>query len=123
MSPLFLGVTMRMRPIALSALGLAAVVATSVIAAAPASAAAFVQHRDETSCFFEPGDVPGVDVFFPATCTIVTTDTGATIVVAKGEIPGGYDLSRTFVGYAPCFGHTGRIVATVSGEVTITCHY
>jgi hypothetical protein len=92
-----------------------------VALAAPASAAAFVQHPDETSCTFEPGDVPGVDVYFPARCTIVTTDTGRTVIVARGELPEGYSLEETYVGPVPCFGSTGRITATVSGQVTATC--
>jgi hypothetical protein len=114
---------MSMRRVTLSALGLATVVAASVFSTAPASAAAIVQHPDENFCFFEPGDVPGVDVFFPAACTIVTTDSGVTTIVAKGDLPEGYSLSSTFVGNAPCFGGTGRIVATVSGKVSITCHF
>jgi hypothetical protein len=118
-----LGVIMSMRRLALSAIGLATVAAACVFSTAPASGAAIVQHPDEDSCFFEPGDVPGVDVFFPAACTIVTTDSGVTTIVAKGDLPEGYSLSSTFVGYAPCFGETGRIVATVSGEVSITCHF
>jgi hypothetical protein len=112
-----------MRRVTLSALGLATVVAATVFSTAPASAAAFVQHPDENSCVFQPGDVPGVDVFFPAACTIVTTDSGVTTIVAKGDLPEGYSLSNTFVGTAPCFGETGRIVATVSGQVSITCHF
>ena len=112
---------MRMRAFALSALGLAAAVATSVVVAAPASAAAFVEHPDD--CIFEPGDVPGVDVSFPAECTIVTTDSGVTTIVATGNLPQGYSLSSTFVGSVPCFGGTGRIVATVSGKVSATCHF
>ena len=112
---------MRMRSIALSALGLAAAAATSVVIAAPASAAAFVERPDD--CIFEPGDVPGVDVSFPAKCTIVTTDSGVTTIVGKGDVPDGYSLGSTFVGPIPCFGGTGRIVATVSGKVSATCHF
>jgi len=82
-----------------------------------------VQHPGDNGCFFEPGDVPGVDVYFPAECTIVSTDSGATTSVAKGPLPGGYSLSSTFVGALPCFGGTGRIVATVSGMVSATCHF
>jgi len=114
---------MSVRRIALSTIGLATVVAASVFSIAPASAAAFVQHPEEDFCLFEPGDVPGVDVFFPAACTTVTTDSGVTTIVARGELPEGYSLSSTFVGSAPCFGGTGQIVATVSGQVSITCHF
>lgn len=92
-------------------------------AATPASAAAFVLHPGDIPCSFEPGDVPGVDVFFPADCTIVTTDAGGTTIVGRGTLPEGFALTSTFVGTVPCFGGTGRIVATVSGQVTATCHF
>ncbi|MGY1615613.1 hypothetical protein ACI797_02605 [Geodermatophilus sp. SYSU D00691] len=110
-----------MRRISQILAGLSASAVLGVAMAAPASAAAFVQHPDETFCFFEPGDVPGVDEFFPAECTIITTDTGRTVVVARGQLPEGYSLDRTFVGTLPCFGGTGRVTATVSGQVRATC--
>ena len=94
----------------------------SIFSAAPASGTAIVLHPDENICFFVPGDVPGVDVFFPAACIIVTSSSGRTTVVAKGELPEGFTLDATFVGTVPCFGQTGKIVATVSGQVTATCH-
>ena len=90
---------------------------------APASAAAIVIHPDEIDCTFEPGDVPGVDVFFPAACTIVTSDSGNVTIIARGQLPEGYTLTETFVGTLPCFGDTGRVVATTSGQVTATCHF
>ena len=106
-----------------------AVVAGSVAALAvavaptPASAAAFVLTPGELQCFFEPGDVPGVDVFFAGTCSQVVTPSGNTLIVGRGELPAGYTLDETFVGPVPCFGGTGRIVATTSGQVTATCHF
>jgi hypothetical protein len=103
--------------------GLTATVAACVLTVPAASAAAFVQHPEEGACSFEPGDVPGVDIYFPAACTIVTTDSGRTTIVARGHLPSGYSLDRTFVGDVPCFGQTGRIVAPVSGQVTATCHF
>jgi hypothetical protein len=112
-----------MRRLVSVTLALLAAVVVSVLGAAPASAAAFVQHPDESSCTFEPGDVPGVDVFFPAACTIITSNSGQVIIVARGQLPDGFTLTETFVGTVPCFGQTGRIVATVSGEVTATCHF
>ena len=87
--------------------------------AAPATAAATVDHPE---CFFEPGDIPGVDVFFPATCTVVTSDSGITTVVGRAQLPDGYTLSETFVGTLPCFGGIGRVTATVSGQVNAICH-
>lgn len=74
-------------------------------------------------CTFEPGDVPGVNVFFPANCRQVITSSGRVTIVAKGTLPGGFSLQRTFVGPIPCFGHTGRIVATKSGIVRAVCHW
>ena len=35
----------------------------------------------------------------------------------------GYTLTETFVGTLPCFGQTGSVTATVSGQVTATCHF
>jgi hypothetical protein len=86
------------------------------------SAGAEVIHPGEiTDCFFEPGDVPGVDVFFPASCLIVIAPTGEVIVNAHGQIPEGYALEETFVGTLPCLGGTGRVTATTSGQVNATC--
>jgi hypothetical protein len=87
-----------------------------------ASAMAVVLHPEDAECFFEPGDVPGVDVFFPGECTLITTPTGTLQVVARGQLPAGYTLSETFEGDVPCFGGTGHIVATKSGQVRATCH-
>jgi hypothetical protein len=97
--------------------------AALVVAFAPtqASAAAFVLTPGELECFFEPGDVPGVDVYFAGTCSQVVTPSGNTVIVGRGQLPAGYTLDQTFVGSVPCFGGTGRIVATTSGQVTATC--
>ena len=95
-----------------------------LLPAGPAGAAAIVLHPgDIPDCTFEPGDVPGVDVFFPASCTVVTSASGNVTVVARGQLPEGYTLTETFVGTLPCFGDTGMVVATTSGEVTATCHF
>ena len=102
--------------------GSAAALAVAV-APTPASAAAFVLTPGELECFFEPGDVPGVDVFFPGMCSQVVTPSGNTLIVGRGELPAGYTLDATFVGSVPCFGGTGRIVATRSGQVTATCPF
>ena len=105
--------------------GLLGAVATLAVmfAPTPASAAAFVLTPGELSCSFEPGDVPGVDVFFPGKCSEVVTPSGNTVIVGRGELPAGYTLSQTFVGPVACFGGTGRIVATRSGQVTATCPF
>jgi len=85
------------------------------------------QVSHHTSCFFEPGDVPGVDVFFPADCVItVVTPSGRATIVAKGRLPTGFSLSHTFQGVLPCnfFGQSvlGHVVATTTGNVRGTCH-
>ena len=80
-------------------------------------------HPDEFQCYFEPGDVPGVDVLFWAQCTRVFTPSGNIHIVARGQLPEGYTLSKTFEGPVRCFGRTGHIVATTSGQVTAICHF
>ena len=105
--------------------GLAAAAASVLIGAGlavapPAAAAAIVE---DIECMFEPGDVPGVDVFFPGECRLVTTPSGRVNVVAEGQLPEGFTLERTHVGPIPCLGSTGRIVATPNGRVVATCHF
>jgi hypothetical protein len=104
----------------------AVTVATLVMLAQPASAGAIVEHtnpdEDPGACFFEPGDVPGVDASYDAKCTFVHLPSGDLQVVAKSKLPEGYSLRKTFVGeLASCFGGTGRVVATTSGQVQATC--
>ena len=87
-------------------------------------AGAIVLKNDVLQCFFEPGDVPGVNVFFPATtCQAVLTPSGNIEIMAHGQLPAGFALEQTFVGPVPCFGGTGMIVATPSGQVNATCHF
>ena len=74
------------------------------------------------TCFFDPGDVPGVNVPFPGECTIVITPSGNFQVNAHAQLPAGFSLAETFEGDLPCFGGTGHVVATKSGEVNATCH-
>jgi hypothetical protein len=99
---------------------------SSVGFATPAFAEAVVLHPgDVPGCAFEPGDVPGVDVFFPAQCTIVLAPSGTAVLVALGQLPAGFSLTETFVGETVCtFGGvvtTAHIVATTSGQVKATC--
>jgi hypothetical protein len=101
---------------------LIALLALTLMHPGHASAMAIVIHPgDIPDCTFEPGDVPGVDVFFPAQCTLVFTSSGSLEVVARGQLPAGFTLAKTFEGDLPCFGGTGHIVATKSGQVTATC--
>ena len=93
---------------------------------AVAADGAQVTHHSP-GCTFEPGDVPGVNRFFPADCLEVVTPSGQGLVVARGRLPSGFSLSHTFQGTLPCtfFGQTttGHIVATTSGNVRATCHF
>jgi hypothetical protein len=108
--------------ISLLGAALAALLLTPLTPAAPAQGAVVV--HDLPGCTFEPGDVPGVNVYFPPSlCMSITTPSGRVTVVAKGRLPTGFTLQHTFVGPVPCFGHTGRIVATKSGKVSAVCHW
>ena len=94
-----------------------------VIPGRAAAMGATVLHPEEFPCFFEPGDVPGVNVYFPGQCTLIVTPSGNTQIIAHGQLPAGFSLTETFVGPVPCFGGTGQIVATKSGRVNATCHF
>jgi hypothetical protein len=100
-------------------------VAALAVALTPAraSAAAIVVTPGELLCVFNPGDVPGVDVQYPGTCSSVETPSGNTLIVARAELPAGYTLSETFVGSVYCNAVVGRIVATTSGQVTAICPF
>ena len=100
---------------------LAALLVTPLVPAASGEGAVVIHQIP--GCTFEPGDVPGVNVFFPARCRQVITPSGRVTIVAKGTLPGGFSLQRTFVGSLPCFGHTGHVVATKSGVVRAVCHW
>jgi hypothetical protein len=105
------------RTIAIAAAAIVA--ATTMWSAPPASARATVERFD---CFFEPGDVPGVDVYFEAKCHRTTTPKGRVNITGKGWLPDGFALTHTVVTELPCFGGVGRVTATKSGRVTAVCH-
>ncbi|GAA4801085.1 hypothetical protein GCM10023200_42370 [Actinomycetospora chlora] len=105
-----------------------------LLGAAPASAITvnppgYVEHTNPTddpgACFFEPGDVPGIDVQFEATCTFVHEPTGNLRVVARARVPAGYTVASPFHGSLNCTFNgvesSGTIIATKSGQVTATC--
>ena len=109
-------------------LACAAATAVVFLAAVPASAlrtTGIVDHTttsDEGACFFEPGDVPGVNTTFAATCVFVHVPNGDLQVVARATLPAEYSLTRPFSGpLASCFGGSGRVVATTAGTVQATC--
>ena len=86
--------------------------------------ATVLQLNGAPDCFFEPGDVAGVDVQFDARCTIVFTPSGGIQIVAHGQLPAGYTLDTAVRGELPCFEFgNGQIVATPSGRVSATCHF
>ena len=102
------------------AVAASALIAVTVCWSAPAaSAEATVETFD---CTFEPGDVPGVDEYFPATCHRVTTPDGRVNIVGEGWLPEGFTLTRTVVTQLPCFGGVGMVTATTSGRVIAVCH-
>jgi len=107
------------RRAALAAAATAAILGAGLVSAAPASAA-FIE---DIQCSFEPGDVPGVDVFFEGECTQFTSASGIVTILAKGHLPEGFALEQTFVGTVPCFGGTGRITAFTTGKVIATCQF
>jgi hypothetical protein len=104
------------RTVVIAAAGVAAV--TTLWSAPPASAEATPEWFD---CTFEPGDVPGVDVYFPATCHRVTTPDGQVNIIGTGELPEGFTLTHTVVTELPCFGGVGTVTATKSGQVIAVC--
>ena len=96
------------------------------LTAVPASAlrtTGIVDHTylsDEGACFFEPGDVPGVNKTFAATCVFVHVPNGDLQVVARATLPAG--SFEPFSGpLASCFGGSGRVVANAAGKVQATC--
>ncbi len=93
--------------------------AIGALSAGPAVAAG----TEPIECFFEPGDVPGVDVFFPGVCREFTSASGVVTILGKGRLPEGFTLERTYVGEIPCFGETGRIIAMTNGNVIATCQF
>jgi hypothetical protein len=100
----------------------AAVASLALLTPSASGVRATVLHLNGIpECFFQPGDVPGVDVAFDAQCVVVFTPTGGVIITAHGQLPAGFTLDQTFVGTLPCDGGTGRVTATPSGEVNAVC--
>lgn len=103
--------------------------ATVALAVQPAGAETIVEHTnpvdDPDACVFQPGDVPGVDTAYSATCIFVHEPTGNLRVVARASLPAGYTLSEPFHGRVDCTFNgvesSGTIIATTSGRVVSTC--
>ena len=110
---------MRTRVSAMVLTSLVTVAMSGVPTAPPAIGGAVVDRPD---CFFEPGDIPAVNAFLPATkCQIVTTPKGKRLIIAKAWLPRRFSLSHTYRGPIACFDGVGRVVATKSGRVTASC--
>jgi hypothetical protein len=112
------------RQVALSSALAVGLVSAALTGSASAFRAEVIPHTtDFEVCHFEAGDVPGVDIDFPAACTIVITSNGRVAIAAHGRLPDGYTLESTIIGQLPCFDFgNGRVVATPSGQVSATCH-
>ena len=103
-----------------------------VVPAMPAHAAAIVDHSNNASCGFDPGDVPA----FPAGVrvvngveTIVQTPGGGVNYTCSGDLPDGVSVSKTIEGYdLPCFASDtafvwGHYVVTKSGHLEYSCQF
>lgn len=95
---------------------------------ARAEGAVVFRFGPEAGCQVGPTDIPGVPVEIPAECQVVATPSGNALVLVRGRIPAGFELSETFFSAdVPCgfpglgFGR-GVLVATPSGQVTAHCH-
>jgi hypothetical protein len=96
----------------------------------PASAAAVVirQSGAAIDCYTADGDIPGLPSFqvVDGRLTVVLLPTGGLEISCSGRIPANLVLERTYTGAVQCADelglHPGRIVATTSGRITITCH-
>jgi hypothetical protein len=112
------------RRVALNSALAVGLVSAALTGSASAFRAEVIPHTtDFDVCHFEAGDVPGVNVDFPAACTIVITSNGHVEIAAHGQLPAGYTLESTIIGQLPCFDFgNGRVVATPSGQVSATCH-
>jgi hypothetical protein len=112
------------RRVAVSSVVTAGLASAAFTGSASAFRAEVIPHTtDFAVCHFEPGDVPGVNVDFPAACTIVITSSGKVEIAAHGQLPAGFTLQSTVIGSLPCFNFgNGRVVATPSGQVAATCH-
>ena len=96
----------------------------------PASAAAVVirQSGAAIDCYTADGDIPGVPGFqvVDGRLTVALLPTGGLEVSCSGRIPADLVPERTYTAAVQCADelglHPGRIVATRSGRITITCH-
>jgi hypothetical protein len=108
---------------------LSALIAVLAALAVPSTASAqamVIRIGPEGGCEVGPTDIPDVPVSIPSTCLVVAAPSGHSTVRVRGTIPAGFELSSTYTAQMSCFFPglglgSGRIVATVSGQVSATC--
>jgi hypothetical protein len=108
---------------------LAVLIALTVWLFLPSAASAqavVLRIGPEGGCQVGPTDIPGVAVTIPADCFVVLAPGGHATVRVRGTIPAGFTLASTYVAEMSCFfpgigPGTGRLVATVSGQISATC--
>ena len=124
MSHRSLGFSRAARLLAIVVLGV--LLTGAVTSPAQAEGAIVIHPVDFPDCEFFPGDIPGIDIFFPANCTIIYTASGDLHLIAVATLPAGFTLDHTLRGTLPCsfdtFEGTGSFVATPSGRVSAVCH-
>jgi hypothetical protein len=84
--------------------------------------------RGGTECGIDAGDIPGVPEFTVGNLTVVAGPTGSLLASCSGTLPAGATLSATFQGDVLCVDDgprfaVGHIVATSSGQVSVSCHF
>ena len=117
-------------------IGKAAVIGAAgvtLLAAAPVSAqaaAVVIRNREVVACYTEAGNLPFLPVpeVVIQNDTVVFTPAGGLNVTCFGQLPEGMSPpAKTYVASVPCHSDTavvqGRIVATTSGRLTMTCHF
>ena len=109
---------------------LAGAVLGVLMSAVPAAAqgATVIIERGGSSCFIAPGDLPGLTAEFQlASSTVTITPNGMLVVTCTGILPQGYSVPRTLTLDTLCTGDTatttGRLIATVSGRVSVMCRF
>ena len=104
---------------------LGAVAASALTAASSASPmGAFVL---KTTCFFAPGDIPGMPFFVVPHGQVVITPSGGFHLTCHGSLPAGFSVLETMKINLPCdspeFPNArGQIIVTKSGQVNAVCH-
>jgi hypothetical protein len=105
---------------------LMAVAVCALLPSAASAGALVLRIGPEGGCEVGPTDIPGVPVDIPADCLVVAAPSGHATVRVRATVPEGFALPATYTAEVPCafpglgIG-SGRIVATVSGQISATC--